>query len=181
MKETFPQCLRLLLQTGREGGWSNNPKDPGGMTMLGVTKRAWETYVGHDISEAEMRALTPEKVSPFYYSEFYVKCGADRLPAGLDHATFDFAVNSGPGRAITFLQGALGVVADGHFGPTTLRAAQIELPARAIRVLCDARLAYLKKLPGWAVFGNGWGRRVEEVAAEATACAGWHEKAPPVV
>jgi len=180
VKETYTQSLRLLLQHGREGGWSNDPRDPGGMTNLGVTKRAWEKYVGRPVNDAEMRALNPAKVSDFYYTEYYVKCGADRLPAGLDHAVFDFAVNSGPGRAVTFLQGALGVAADGAFGPVTLSAARDQPPAKSIRSLCDARLAYLKGLANWSVFGNGWGRRVAEVAAEANACAVWYERAPPL-
>jgi len=184
MKETFDQCLRLLLKPGREGGFVNNPHDKGGMTNLGVTRKRWAEYTDRatlEVSEDEMRALTPAKVAHFYYTEFWVKCGADRLPAGLDHATFDFAVNSGPGRAVKYLQGALGVVADGAFGPVTLRAAEAELPERAIRALCDARLAYLKGLPDWEHFGKGWGRRVEEVQAEAIACSGWHGKAPPGV
>jgi len=183
MKETYTQCLRHLLRHDREGGFVNHPKDPGGMTMLGVTRKAWAAYTNRvmsEITETEMRSLTPAKVSDFYYTEYYVKCGADRLPAGLDHAVFDFAVNSGPGRAVTYLQGALGVAADGAIGPLTLRAARLEMPARSIRGLCDARLVYLKGLTNWVTFGGGWGRRVSEVAAEATACASWYEKAPPV-
>ncbi len=180
MKENFDRCLHLLLQPGREGGFSNHSKDPGGITMLGVTKRNWEAFVGHPVEEADMRALTPEKVAPFYHSEYYVVCGADRLPAGLDHATFDFAVNSSPKRAVSYLQAAVGVATDGHFGPATLAAAQTAVAASAIRYLCDSRMAYLKGLTSWETFGGGWERRVDEVEAEAIAMAADKEKAPLV-
>lgn len=178
MKYNFDRCLHLLLQPGREGGFSNHPKDPGGMTMLGVTKRRWEAYVGHPVSEGDMRALTPEKVAPFYYTEYYAPCGADRLPAGFDHATFDFAVNSGPGRAVTYLQGAVGVAADGAFGPATLAAAQKADAASALRYLCESRLVFMKKQPTWPTFGEGWERRVNEVQAEALSFAAQNGKAP---
>lgn len=182
MKETFDESLKLLLR--HEGGYVDHPKDPGGMTNLGVTRKAWAAYVKKDISavtEAEMRALTPAAVAPFYYTEYYVKCGADRLPAGLDHAVFDFAVNSGVSRAVKFLQGAVGAAADGVIGPATLAAAgRPGEAASAVRRLCGARLAYLEKLPGWATFGRGWARRVAGVEAEALAMVEAAEKTPPV-
>ena len=62
--ENWEKCFQMVLK--HEGGFVNHPKDPGGMTNLGVTKRAWEQYVGQNVDEAEMRGLTPEKVKPFY-------------------------------------------------------------------------------------------------------------------
>ena len=55
MQNNFDQSLQDLLQD--EGGFVNNPKDPGGMTNLGVTKATWEAYVGHPVSEKEMQEL----------------------------------------------------------------------------------------------------------------------------
>ncbi len=43
----FKECLALVLKS--EGGYVNNPQDPGGMTNLGVTKRVWEEYTGHEV------------------------------------------------------------------------------------------------------------------------------------
>ena len=67
MKDNFEQCFALLLK--HEGGYVNNPKDPGGRTNLGVTQRVYEAYVGHAVDEAAMRALTPDVVAPIYKRE----------------------------------------------------------------------------------------------------------------
>jgi lysozyme family protein len=58
MKENFDDALKAILK--HEGGYVNHPKDPGGMTNLGVTKKVWEAWVGKAVGEKEMRALTPE-------------------------------------------------------------------------------------------------------------------------
>jgi lysozyme family protein len=62
MKKNFDHCLELLLS--HEGGFVNHPKDPGGMTNLGVTRATYEQFVGRHVTEDEMRALTPEIVAP---------------------------------------------------------------------------------------------------------------------
>ena len=54
MMGNFDNVLRIVLR--EEGGFVNNPADPGGMTNLGVTKRVWEEFVGHAVDEAAMRA-----------------------------------------------------------------------------------------------------------------------------
>ncbi|MBK3411478.1 putative peptidoglycan-binding domain-containing protein, partial [Methylobacterium ajmalii] len=93
----------------------------------------------------------------------------DALPAGLDYALFDFAVNSGPKRAVIGLQRALGIADDGRLGPVTLAAlAGRDVPG-LVNALCDGRLAFLRALSTWPRFGRGWGRRVEEVRAAALA------------
>ena len=60
---------------------SNNPRDPGGMTNLGVTKRAWEAWVGHSVDEQDMRSLTPESVGPFYRAMYWNAAHGGSLPA----------------------------------------------------------------------------------------------------
>ncbi|WP_292497888.1 putative peptidoglycan-binding domain-containing protein, partial [Mesorhizobium sp.] len=92
--------------------------------------------------------------------------GAD-LPDGIDYAVFDFAVNSGPGRAAKYLQAVLGVVQDGRIGPATLAAAGAKPAGVVIDALCDARLAFLEKLPTWPSFGRGWSVRVASVRRQA--------------
>lgn len=87
------------------------------------------------------------------------------MPAGLDLALFDFAVNSGPDRAIRTLQAALDVAADGIVGSQTLGAVGAKDTENVINDLCDRRLGFLRRLPTFAVFGKGWTRRVGEVRA----------------
>lgn len=180
MEPIFDLGIRLLLAPGREGGFVNNPKDPGGMTNLGVTKKRWEEYVGHAVTEGDMRALTPAVVSPFYKTEYWDAIRGDDLPAGVDYCVFDTAVNSGPGRAAKFLQHVLGLKEDGAIGPATLKAAHEKYVRDVIRKYTDTRLAFLKGLDTWETFGGGWERRVEEVEAEALGFAGPEKEAPLV-
>ena len=161
MKENFDEALKAILH--HEGGFVNHPKDPGGMTNLGVTKRVWEEYVGHEVDEKAMRALTPADVDTLYRRKYWDKVRGDELPAGVDYAVFDAAINSGPGRASKWLQTAVGAVPDGAIGPGTLAKVQ-EMDAKAIVEKYQAtRLAFLQSLPTWDTFGKGWGRRVTEV------------------
>jgi len=166
MKENLLPAMVALMK--HEGGFVNHPRDPGGMTMLGVTQRVWEEWVGHPVGEKEMRALTPAIVAPMYKKKYWDTVAGDRLPSGVDLAVFDFAVNSGPGRAAKMLQRVLGVTEDGAIGPQTLAKAVSVDSSQLIADYNAARLAFLQALPTWATFGNGWGRRVAEVTTEAT-------------
>ncbi|WP_245420433.1 MULTISPECIES: putative peptidoglycan-binding domain-containing protein [unclassified Mesorhizobium] len=102
------------------------------------------------------------------YRRFYwdAVLGAE-LPDGIDYAVFDFAVNSGPGRAAKYLQAVLGVARDGRIGPATLGAARARPAGVVIDALCDARLAFLERLPTWPTFGKGWRARIASVRANA--------------
>jgi lysozyme family protein len=139
------------------------------MTNLGVTKRVWEEWTGHEVDEKQMRALTPEDVAPLYKRKYWDACRADDLVSGLDYCVFDVAVNSGPGRAIKFLQSAVGVTADGGFGPATMAAVKKaeEDPASLIEMYCAKRLEFLQSLKTFETFGKGWSRRVAEVKEES--------------
>ena len=154
-----------------EGGYVNHKFDPGGMTNLGVTKRVWEEWVGHEVDEKQMRALTPETVAPLYKRKYWDACRADELVSGVDYCVFDVAVNSGPGRAIKFLQSAVNVAADGGFGPATLAAVKEaeKDPVRLIELYSAKRLEFLQSLKTFETFGKGWSRRVAEVKEKAIA------------
>jgi lysozyme family protein len=167
MNANFETCLALLL--AHEGGFVNHPQDPGGMTNLGVTKRVWEEWTGHEVDENQMRALTPELVAPLYKRKYWDAVRADELVAGVDYCVFDVAVNSGPGRAVKFLQSCVGVTVDGGFGPATLAAVKKaeEDPARLIEMYCARRLEFLQSLKTFETFGKGWSRRVQEVKDKA--------------
>jgi lysozyme family protein len=151
-----------------EGGFVNHPKDPGGMTNLGVTKRNWEVYLNRDVTEAEMRALTPDTVKPFYKSQYWDKIKGDQLPSGVDYAAYDLAVNSGTGKAAKFLQEIAGVAADGVIGPKSIEAINACNPEQVVDALCDMRMDFLKRLPTFDTFGKGWSIRVADVKAKAS-------------
>ena len=161
MKENWEKAFQAVLK--HEGGFVNHPRDPGGMTNLGVTKKVWEEFVGREVDEAEMRALTPDVVKPLYKKNYWDKIKGDQLPAGLDYAAYDLAVNSGTGRAAKYLQRIAGVPDDGVIGPKSMEAILVCDPVETVDAICDMRLDFLQKLPTWGTFGKGWGRRVEEV------------------
>ena len=165
MKDNFEQCLALVLK--HEGGFVNHPKDPGGMTNLGVTKKVWEEWVGHSVDEAAMRALGPHDVAPLYKKNYWDRVRGDDLPTGVDYSVFDLAVNSGVGRAAKILQTCVGVTADGSIGPATLKAVSERNPRDLATEVCEKRLEFLQSLPTYVTFGNGWSRRVAEIEETA--------------
>ena len=163
MKDNFQKALAAVLV--HEGGFVNNPKDPGGMTNLGCTKTVWEEHCGHPVDEKAMRALTPNDVGPLYKRKYWDKMCGDDLPAGVDYVVFDAAINSGPGRAAKWLQACVNAYADGIIGDKTLQAVRNKDAKELINDYCAYRLAYLKMLQTWPTFGKGWERRVKEVNA----------------
>lgn len=165
MKDNFERCLRAVLM--HEGGFVNHPRDPGGMTNLGVTKKVWEEWLKREVSEAEMRSLTPQGVAPMYKARYWDATRCDDLPVGLDYLVFDTAVNSGVGRATRFLQTCANVAVDGVIGPRTISAINIAPPERLIADYSRLRMEFLTGLPTWDAFGKGWSRRLVDVAVGA--------------
>ena len=167
MIDNFEKCLELLLV--HEGGFVHHPQDPGGMTNLGVTKKVWEEWVGHDVDEKQMRNLTPLMVAPLYKRKYWDACRADELISGLDYCVFDVAVNSGVGRAIKLLQQTVGATPDGGYGSITaalVKEAEKD-PEKVISLFCARRLEFLQSLKSFPVFGKGWSRRTAEVKDKA--------------
>ena len=157
----WPQCFALVLKN--EGGYVDNPADPGGATNLGCTKAVWEQYIGRSVTKDDIKALTPNDVMPLYKAKYWDTIKGDDLPEGVDYAVFDFAINSGPSRAAKALQSVLSVTVDGQIGSATLRALETANPREVATAVCEARLAFLQSLPTYGTFGKGWSRRVSEV------------------
>ena len=89
---------------------------------MGVTKKTWDRYCGDDIDEERMKNITVDDIKPVCRTNYWERCRCQNLPSGVDWAAFDWAVNSGPGRAAKALQRAVGAYEDGVFGPQTLMA-----------------------------------------------------------
>lgn len=170
-EERFAQCLNAVLH--HEGGYSDHPSDPGGATNMGITRKTlarWrKVSPWTDLPKSAVRALTREEAAQIYRANYWNPCRAGDLPAGVDLALFDFAVNSGPDRAVRVLQAALGVAADGELGPKTLAAVEAADRKALIDAVCDRRLAFLRGLATFPVFGRGWVSRVKAVRAAALA------------
>lgn len=161
MNKNFQQALEKVLK--HEGGFVNHPADPGGATNKGITLATYRRYIKRNGTVDDLKALTTEQAGKVYKAQYWDKVRGDDLPSGLDYAVFDFAVNSGPAKAVKELQKVLGVTQDGIIGPITLEAARAANTKFLIDRLCDNRLAFLKRLKTWPTFGKGWERRVTEV------------------
>jgi len=169
----FHTALLNLLK--HEGGFANDPQDPGGMTNLGVTKKVWESWIGRTATKQDMTALTPAAVSPLYKVKYWGKVRGDDLPDGVDYCVFDFAVNSGVGRASRTLQESVRTTADGMIGKGTLEAVRGVDPVELINELCNRRQVFLEGLVTFPRFGHGWTRRVKEVRNASLAMARAHK------
>ena len=160
----FEDCLTRILK--HEGGYVNDPLDSGGRTNLGVTQKVWEEFVGHPVTEADMKALIPQKIAPMYKLKYWNPSYCEVLPKGLDYVVFDFAVNAGTGRSVKTLQQAIGCVADGVIGPKTMAAINDANPKDLIAKFSDARADFYQGIvarkPDQARFIKGWLNRVEE-------------------
>lgn len=160
-RNTLPKVMPHVFKT--EGGYVDHVKDPGGATNLGITRNVLAEWRGRPVSKAEVKALGKSEATEIYRARYWNVVRGDDLPAGLDYAVFDYAINSGPARAAKHLQWVLGIRMDGKIGPQTVAAAKAADVRDTIKRLCATRLDFLRGLKTWAVFGKGWGRRVAEV------------------
>jgi lysozyme family protein len=150
------QAWVLVLQS--EGGYSNDPADPGGETKYGISKRAYPTE--------DVKSLTVERAKEIFRRDFWDAMHCGEMPAALALAVADAAFNHGPRTATEMLQDALGVKRDGILGPTTLRHASHAGPDVVIR-FCRLRVTRYHDLaalrPYQRKFLAGWVERVLRV------------------
>lgn len=150
-----------------EGGYVDHPSDPGGATNMGITIGTLRAWRGRDVTKADVKALTRSEAMAIYDQNYWDAIRGDDLPAGVDYAVLDYAINSGPGRAAKLLQKLVGANQDGEIGPITLGKVKDVPPRELVDRYCDARMTFLQGLDGWPTFGRGWKRRVDGVRALA--------------
>lgn len=169
----WTHCLAQILK--HEGGYADHPSDPGGATNMGITHKTLARWRGVEpwwaLDKTEVKALQKTEAAAIYKALYWERVKAASLPPGLDLAVFDYAVNSGPDRAVKTLQGLVGVTQDGFVGPVTLTATARRDPRGLINALCDQRLNFLQRLAIFATFGRGWINRVADIRATALADA----------
>jgi lysozyme family protein len=138
---------RLL---GHEGGYSNDPKDPGGETNWGISKRSYPNV--------DIKALTKEGAKAIYLRDFWDPLG--QAHAALKFQVFDFAVNGGLATGLRKLQAAIGVADDGHWGPASAAALEKYDLNDVLLRFNSQRLRFYASLKGWSDYGKGWTLRV---------------------
>jgi lysozyme family protein len=166
---TYDDALRRLLK--HEGGYSDHPSDPGGPTNFGITLADVRRYVKPDATARDVRDLSLSQAKAIYCTRYWDALRCDELPRGIDYAAFDYGVHSGPARAARVLCAIAGRPASSTIDDKALDAIRAGDARVLVASLCDERLAFLRRLKTWPVFGAGWSRRVTEVRAAALAMA----------
>ena len=162
----FAACLEFTL--GEEGGWSDNPADPGGQTNQGITLRTYRLF-RHGATADDLRAIPAAVVELIYHRQFWSIMGCDNLPSGVDLEVFDAGVNIGAARAVGYLQLIAGVTQDRIDGPLT-EAAVANMPATDVITRLNGLLvAHYRALPTFGTFGQGWLARSERRVKAAIA------------
>lgn len=133
-----------------EGGYTNDPRDPGGATNWGITIADARMYWKHSASPADVRAMPKSVAIDIYRQKYWAKMHCDDRPDGVDFVDFDLGVNSGTGRTDQFRK---------KLDPQKLA------PVPYVKAHSAMRLSFLHGLRTWSAFGKGWGRRVADVEA----------------
>lgn len=175
----LPQLLKF------EGGYVDDPADPGGATNLGITLATFQRYAPSLLGEAPtldaLRALTPEQAGAIYKLEYWDKLDGDQIASQpLAEILFDFYVNAGT-EAVLLLQrillqlGATGLATDGEMGPVTSAALQAADQAQVYALYRQGRIDYYARLaqerPADEKFLQGWLARAEWFPATSPSTA----------
>lgn len=146
----FDQAFESVI--GHEGSYVNDPRDPGGETKFGISKRSYPYE--------NIRSLTLERAKEIYRRDFWSKIRGDELPYPVAFNLFDGAVNSGVGNSVRWMQRVADVADDGKIGPITM-AAWLSLDPDLLAARYNGeRLRLLTSLSTWPVYGKGWSRRI---------------------
>lgn len=177
MQKNFEQVMDWVLE--HEGGFDDDPVDPGGPTKYGITifdiatregvshtklKRGNATW--NQLREV-VRALTLPEAKEIYRTKYWNVCRADELSSGVDYCVVDFGINSGTSRSIKYLQKIVGVVDDGKLGPISMGAINKVDPTYVINQMSSRREAFVRQIGTFKRFGKGWLRRIAEVRARS--------------
>jgi lysozyme family protein len=144
----FDQAFDRLI--GHEGGYVNDPNDPGGETNWGISKRSYP--------DVDIKNLTKEGAKAIYYRDFWAPLG--NTPDAVKFQAFDFAVNSGIQTAVRKLQSAVGAVDDGVWGPMSASRLNGMDLSDVLMLFLAERLEFMTKLKNWKFHGSGWANRV---------------------
>lgn len=152
----FERVFRIVV--GEEGGYANDPRDPGGETKFGISKREYPNL--------DIRNLTLDDARAIYRRDYWDRVRGDDLPYRWALLVFDAAVNQGVDPAVRMMQDALGVMVDGNIGPRTLAAAHSDDDRRPARFLA-LRVFRYQRTKNFDRFGYGWVTRCFVIALEA--------------
>jgi lysozyme family protein len=163
MEDRFGIWLAFTLR--QEGGYVDDPADPGGATNMGITLATYREWSDHpNLGDLQVKDMTLKTARAIYRSLYWNPLRADALPPGVDLSVFDMGVNAGIWRSARLLQQALGFTGeevDASIGPETLAAADGFDARTLVNKLADRQTAYYRSLANFPIFGTGWLRRTK--------------------
>lgn len=165
MRDTLEQAKLWCKQD--EGGFDDDPDDPGGATKFGINLYDYREFVDSKGTAEDVRELSLEKAFEIYEVRYWGPCSCDILPRGLDYFTFDSAILSGVRTAILWLQRATGVDPDGILGPKSLHALEVCDHLSILSAMETLRRHRLRTLPTWPKYGRGWTNRVNRAVVRS--------------
>ena len=163
--KNFDPCLAFVLAA--EGGYIDDPLDPGGATNLGITLKALTDWRHSAVTKQDVMSLSRDEAAAIYRAHYWNVVRGESLPAGVDLMVFDAAVNLGAGRSARMLQAIVGTTQDGSIGPATVAAIVAARPTDTIEALATKRSDYYHSLSTFDHFGAGWIKRVTNAKALA--------------
>jgi len=169
----FLPCLHEVLCL--EGGYSDDPRDPGGPTNFGITRAEWASVCKvpiASITPADMQQLTLKQAASVYRRFYWNALCCEDMAHGVDLMVFQFGVNAGIEASARLLEAACGVSVDGVVGPITLAATRRISPPTLIGTLADRQIGYYQTLAEWDIYGRGWTNRVDNARTVAMGMAG---------
>ena len=165
-----------------EGGYANNPDDPGGETNRGVTQRVYNSYRKRmGLPAQTVKLITESEARNIYRNGYWDQIRADHLPDGVAYCVFDASINSGAGQAAKWLQRCVGADVDGIVGDETISMAMDRDAVDLINQYCDMRLAFMRSLSHWPAFKKTWTSRVGEVRSQAIEWAQQGRASPSII
>lgn len=154
---SFDKAFQITV--GVEGGYVNDPADPGGETRYGISKRAHP--------DVDIKSLTMDQAKAIYLRDYWTPSGCSSMPERIGHLVFDCAVHHGVKTAIKLLQRALKVADDGEFGPVTRGQLLARDTNETADLLMAQRMLYLMTCSAWPTYKLGWAKRCFSVARAA--------------
>lgn len=168
MADFFAQCLSFTLT--QEGGYVDDPYDPGGATNMGITLatlRHWTCDPA--LGPVAVQDMSRQTAASIYGAMYWNAVQGNSLPAGVDLTVFDFGVNAGPRVSSRLLQAVLGCAEDGWIGPATLGLLVKSKPADVVNALAGRQSSFYRGLAEFNRYGNGWLARTERRRVAALA------------
>jgi lysozyme family protein len=157
--QNLSTCLAFVF--AEEGGYTDDPMDPGGATNLGITLDELSRWRHTAVTKDDVRNLQKAEATAIYTANYWNVIQGAALPSGIDLMILDSAVNMGPPRATRMLQKIVGTDADGHIGPLTIAATSKQPAADVINQFAAERVAFYQSLRTFSHFGHGWLARTD--------------------